>query len=152
MFAGQGSQHPVRAGVGHHPGRMNLALRRSQSSVWIANATANPSVVITPTHFPPCSNASGIIVLASMVRIAPAPASAHRSTDRTVSSAAQRHRLVVGLRAVRRTTDPLTVGSGRAIEVDRVAPALGDGGIETAELFFDRGSVLEPHRLEKVLE
>ena len=47
-------------------------VRRSQSSTWIVNATANPSVTMIPTSLPPCSNASGIIVLASMVRIAPA--------------------------------------------------------------------------------
>jgi hypothetical protein len=29
----------------------------------MANATAKPSVVTTPTHLPPCSYASGIIVL-----------------------------------------------------------------------------------------
>jgi hypothetical protein len=34
------------------------------------------------------------------------------------------------------------VGHDRAIEVDRVAPGFGDGGIETAELVFQRGSVL----------
>jgi hypothetical protein len=49
-------------------------------------------------------------------------------------------------------TDPLSVGPARAIEVDRVAPAVGDGGIETAELFFDRCTALGPHRLEKLLE
>jgi hypothetical protein len=43
-----------------------------QSRVWIVKATANPSVVTTPAYLPPCSNASGIIVFASIVRIAPA--------------------------------------------------------------------------------
>jgi hypothetical protein len=57
-------------------------LRRSQSSTWIVNATANPRVVTTPTSLPPCSNASGIIVSASMVRIAPA---AKARTKATVS-------------------------------------------------------------------
>ena len=42
------------------------------SSELSANATANPNVVKMPTSFPPCSNASGIIVSASIVRIAPA--------------------------------------------------------------------------------
>ena len=53
---------------------------------------------------------------------------------------------------MRGVADPLAVGHDRAIEVDRVAPAFGDGGIETAELFFDRSSVLGPYRLEKLLE
>ena len=47
------------------------------------NATANPSVVTTPTSLPPCSNASGIIVFASIVRIAPA---ANAKTNATVSA------------------------------------------------------------------
>ena len=53
--------------------------------MWIANATANPSVVTTPTSLPPCSNASGIIVSASMVMIAPA---AKARTKATVSGEA----------------------------------------------------------------
>ena len=55
-------------------------------------------------------------------------------------------------RAVRRAADTLAVGPARAIEVDRVAPAVGDGGVETAELFFDRCSVLGPYRIEQLLE
>ena len=54
----------------------------AHSNVWIAKATANPSVVTIPASLPPCSNASGIIVSASMVRIAPA---AKASTKATVS-------------------------------------------------------------------
>src|SRR4051794_38378664 len=38
----------------------------------MVNATAKPSVTMIPTSLPPCRNASGIIVFASMVRIAPA--------------------------------------------------------------------------------
>jgi len=53
-----------------------------QSSRWITNATAKPSVVTTPTSLPPCSYAWGIIVSASMVRIAPA---ANARTKATVS-------------------------------------------------------------------
>ena len=54
----------------------------AHSNVWIAKATANPRVVTIPASLPPCSNASGIIVSASMVRIAPA---AKASTKATVS-------------------------------------------------------------------
>jgi hypothetical protein len=56
----------------HDPGRRR---RGAQSSALIANATAKPSVVASPTSRPPCSKASGIIVSASIVRIAP-PANA----------------------------------------------------------------------------
>jgi hypothetical protein len=42
------------------------------STVAIRKASANPSVVARPATAPPCSNASGIIVSASIVRIAPA--------------------------------------------------------------------------------
>ena len=56
------------------------------------------------------------------------------------------------VRAVRRAADALAVDTACAIEVDRVAPTVRDGGIETAELFFDRSSVLGPYRLEKLLE
>ena len=55
-------------------------------------------------------------------------------------------------RTVGRATDPLAVGRAGAIEVDRVAPGVGDGGIETSELFLERCSVLGPYRLEKLLE
>ena len=48
----------------------------------MVNAVANPSVAMIPTSLPPCSNASGIIVFASMVRIAPA---AKVSTKATTS-------------------------------------------------------------------
>ena len=48
-----------------------------------------------------------------------------------------RHCLGVALRAALPVTDPLAVRPARAIEVDRAAPHFGDGGIETAELFFD---------------
>jgi hypothetical protein len=51
------------------------------SSAEIANASPNPSVVARPTRFPPRAKASGIIVSASMVRIAPA---ANESTKATV--------------------------------------------------------------------
>ena len=54
----------------------------AHSKVWIAKATANPRVVAIPASLPPCSNASGIIVSASIVRIAPA---AKASTKATVS-------------------------------------------------------------------
>ena len=50
------------------------------SNALIANAVAKPSVVKMPTSLPPCWNASGIIVSASIVRIAP-PAKA--STNAT---------------------------------------------------------------------
>jgi hypothetical protein len=56
------------------------------------------------------------------------------------------------LRAVHGVTESLAVGPRRAIAVDRVAPAVGDGGIKTPELFFDGSSVLGPYRLEKLLE
>ena len=64
--------------VGGLASAMRWACR--QSSVWIVNATANPSVVTTPTSLPPCWYASGIIVSASIVRIAPA---AKASTNAT---------------------------------------------------------------------
>src|SRR6516162_9058775 len=45
-----------------HPGDLNqgsprspLRAQRSQASTWIVYAVANPSAVITPTNFPPCS-------------------------------------------------------------------------------------------------
>ena len=60
--------------------------------------------------------------------------------------------VLVGSSSRARATQPLAVGPTRAIEVDRVAPGVGDGGIETAELFFERCSVLGPYRLEKLLE
>ena len=47
--------------------------------------TANPSVVNAPTSLPPCSNASGIIVSASIVSSAP-PAKAR--TNASVSGEA----------------------------------------------------------------
>jgi len=53
-----------------------------QPREWMAYATAKPSVVTIPTSLPPCSKASGIIVLASMVRIAPA---ANVRTNATVA-------------------------------------------------------------------
>lgn len=59
---------------------------------------------------------------------------------------------MLALRPVCGVTDPLAVGHARAIAVDRVAPAFGDGGIETAELVFRRGSVLGPYCLEKLFE
>ena len=37
------------------PGRRLAAAEHGQSSVWTANATAKPSVVMTPTSLPPCS-------------------------------------------------------------------------------------------------
>src|SRR5690242_6483126 len=63
-----------------HPDRM-----KRYSSALRPNATANPIVVTTPTSGPACSNASGIIVSASIVRIAP-PAKA-RTTATTVGEA-----------------------------------------------------------------
>ena len=60
--------------------------------------------------------------------------------------------LTLALEPRTRATDPLAVGLARAIEVDGVAPTVGDGGVETAELFFDRCSVLGPDGLEKLLE
>ena len=42
------------------------------STVAIRKASANPTVVARPATAPPCLNASGIIVSASIVRIAPA--------------------------------------------------------------------------------
>ena len=62
--------------------RYSCLVSRCQSRTWIVNATAKPIVVATPTHLPPSSYASGIIVLASMVRIAPA---ANASTKATTS-------------------------------------------------------------------
>ena len=53
-------------------------------------ATAKPSVVTTPTSLPPCLNASGIIVVASMVRMAPA---ANVRTKATVSGEESWNRL-----------------------------------------------------------
>ena len=52
----------------------------TQSSRWIVAAIANPSVVTTPTSLPPCWWASGIIVSASMVRIAPAAKARTKAT------------------------------------------------------------------------
>src|SRR4051812_1963694 len=46
----------------------------------MANATPNPSVVSPPTSCPPCSKASGIIVSASIVSIAPAAKARTRAT------------------------------------------------------------------------
>ena len=73
--------------------------RSAQSSEWIVNATANPSVVTTPTSLPPCSNASGIIVSASIVRIAPA---AKASTKATTSGEEFWKSAVAGERGERR--------------------------------------------------
>ena len=52
----------------------------TQSSRWIVAAIANPSVVTTPVSLPPCWWASGIIVSASMVRIAPAAKARTKAT------------------------------------------------------------------------
>ena len=51
-----------------------------------------------------------------------------------------------------RATEPLAVGFACAIEVDRVMPGAGDGGVETAKLFFERCAVLGPYRSAKLLE
>ena len=55
-------------GADHRTGR----IPRGYSSAVIAKATAKPNVVASPVARPPRSKASGIIVSASMVRIAPA--------------------------------------------------------------------------------
>ena len=55
------------------------AAAQGYCSALIANAREKPAVVNRPTSLPPCSNASGIIVSASIVRIAP-PAK-----DRTIA-------------------------------------------------------------------
>jgi hypothetical protein len=52
----------------------------TQSSRWMVAAIANPSVVTTPVSLPPCWWASGIIVSASMVRIAPAAKARTKAT------------------------------------------------------------------------
>ena len=56
------------------------------------------------------------------------------------------------LRAVRPAADPLAISLAGAIEVDRVAPAFGDGGVKTAQLLLDRRSMLEPYRLEQLVQ
>src|ERR1044072_1826649 len=53
----------------------------------MANATAKPSVVATPTSLPPCSKASGIIVSASLVRIAPRAEARTKATPRRGAAA-----------------------------------------------------------------
>src|SRR6187397_2694663 len=63
--------------------------RRGYSSTVSANARAKPIVVARPTYLPPCLYASGIIVSASIVRIAP-PANA--STKATVLGSAPSRR------------------------------------------------------------
>ncbi len=50
------------------------------SSIVSVKARAKPSVVTSPTSLPPCSKASGIIVSASIVRIAP-PANARTNAS-----------------------------------------------------------------------
>jgi hypothetical protein len=71
------------SGVSGRDRRRRLEAR--QSSRWMAYATAKPTVVSTPTSLPPCSYASGIIVSASIVRMAPA---AKVSTNATSSGEA----------------------------------------------------------------
>ena len=66
--ARRGPARRAREGVGD---RVRL-VGSVQSSRWMVNATAKPSVVSTPAHLLACSKASGIIVSASIVRIAPA--------------------------------------------------------------------------------
>ena len=63
--------------------------RRPHSNALIANAVAKPSVVTTPTHLPPFAKASGIIVSASIVGIAP-PANAR--TNATTEGEAESKR------------------------------------------------------------
>ena len=86
-----GSTPPAGAG-GHGTRRCAPAATRGQprhrvrprrySSIESAKARPKPRVVRRPTSLPPCSNASGIIVSASMVRIAPpANASVKASAD-----------------------------------------------------------------------
>ena len=79
----QGRTHRFRSSNGARPtlGRRTRVLGprlmtpvtqdARHSSALMANASAKPAVVSTPTRRPPCSNASGIIVSASIVRIAP---------------------------------------------------------------------------------
>ena len=61
--------------------RRGSSLVRAYSSAEIANASPKPSVVARPTIFPPRAKASGIIVSASIVRMAPA---ANESTNAIV--------------------------------------------------------------------
>jgi len=66
-----GARGRAREGRGSAPER----LRRGSGAQAIAEsryAAANPPTVTSPTTPPPCSKASGIIVSASMVRMAPA--------------------------------------------------------------------------------
>ena len=56
--------------------------RDGHPNTWTPYAVAKPSVVAMPTRAPPFSNASGIIVVASMVKIAPP---ANDCTNATVS-------------------------------------------------------------------
>ncbi len=68
-------------------GRVSRPAPAAHSNALIANAVANPSVVRTPTHLPPFSNASGIIVSASIVMIAPpAKASTNAITEGEAAS------------------------------------------------------------------
>ena len=72
---------PLHADLGRDvPGERVGLTDDPHSNALIANAVAKPSVVKMPTSLPPCWNASGIIVSASIVRIAP-PAKA--STNAT---------------------------------------------------------------------
>jgi hypothetical protein len=56
------------------------------SSADTANATPKPSVVASPTSLPPRAKASGIIVSASIVRIAPAAKERTKATVRGAAS------------------------------------------------------------------
>ena len=84
---GSRSRQPTARGGGSptRPSRAGYARSRADLEQVIVNATANPSVTMIPTSLPPCSKASGIIVLASMVRIAPA---ANVRTNATTSGEA----------------------------------------------------------------
>ena len=69
-----------RRGAGRWRGPCPARWRPAYSSVEITNAIANPTEVTTPASLPPFLNASGIMVSASIVRIAP-PAKASTNAD-----------------------------------------------------------------------
>ena len=62
------------------PTARNRSVLARRAREIVIDATAKPSVVTTPTSLPPCSKASGIIVSASIVRIAPAAKASTKAT------------------------------------------------------------------------
>ena len=78
----RGERHLNAADIeGRHRAPARVIFGPAYSSAEIANASPKPSVVARPTILPPRAKASGIIVSASIVRIAPA---ANESTNAIV--------------------------------------------------------------------